>query len=168
MYWTDENGDPIPGGMVYNFTPTPRLIDTLGRVYIDYHNRFYPDGPLGVFFPNFAVFDHAIPLDSLNELNPLLAQTLQPVPGIDSFTVAPGDFYTIQVPGTVDPGQYVVLRYEVMGSAGAIDYVQFQVSPSGSIPTLSEWGLIIFSILLLGWMAFMITRRRRRSQVTAM
>jgi hypothetical protein len=30
------------------------------------------------------------------------------------------------------------------------------------IPTLTEWGMIIFGVLLFGWMAWMIVRRRRR------
>jgi hypothetical protein len=35
----------------------------------------------------------------------------------------------------------------------------------GVIPTLTERGLIIFSILLLGWMAWVIVRRRKRVRV---
>jgi len=31
----------------------------------------------------------------------------------------------------------------------------------GIIPTLTEWGLIIFGALLLGWMAYVVVRRRR-------
>ncbi len=31
----------------------------------------------------------------------------------------------------------------------------------GVIPTLTEWGIIIFSILLFGWMAWILVRRRR-------
>lgn len=30
------------------------------------------------------------------------------------------------------------------------------------IPTLTEWGMIIFSVLLFGWMAWVIVRRRKR------
>jgi CHASE2 domain-containing sensor protein len=30
------------------------------------------------------------------------------------------------------------------------------------IPTLTEWGMIIFCALLFGWMAWVIVRRRRR------
>jgi len=30
------------------------------------------------------------------------------------------------------------------------------------IPTLTEWGMIIFCVLLFGWMAWVIVRRRRR------
>ncbi|HWR83523.1 MAG TPA: hypothetical protein VN285_09485 [Candidatus Deferrimicrobium sp.] len=34
--------------------------------------------------------------------------------------------------------------------------------PSGQIPTLTEWGMIIFCVMLFGWMAWVIVRRRRR------
>lgn len=34
---------------------------------------------------------------------------------------------------------------------------------STDIPTLSEWGMIIMSVLLVGWMALMIVRRRQHS-----
>jgi hypothetical protein len=34
-----------------------------------------------------------------------------------------------------------------------------------AIPTLTEWGLIIFSTLLFAWMAWMLVRRRRRATV---
>jgi hypothetical protein len=36
------------------------------------------------------------------------------------------------------------------------------VGTTAVIPTLTEWGLIILGVLLLGWMAWMIVRRRRR------
>jgi len=36
------------------------------------------------------------------------------------------------------------------------------VHPPGAIPTLTEWGMIIFCVLLFGWMAWVIVRRRRR------
>jgi hypothetical protein len=35
------------------------------------------------------------------------------------------------------------------------------------IPTLTEWGLIIFCVLLFGWMAWVIVRRRRRVTISA-
>jgi hypothetical protein len=35
----------------------------------------------------------------------------------------------------------------------------------GAIPTLTEWGMIIFCVLLFGWMAWVIVRRRRRVHI---
>ena len=36
---------------------------------------------------------------------------------------------------------------------------------AGDIPTLTEWGMIIFCVLLFGWMAWVIVRRRRKVTV---
>jgi hypothetical protein len=33
------------------------------------------------------------------------------------------------------------------------------------IPTLTEWGMIIFCVLLFGWMAWVIVRRRKALKV---
>jgi hypothetical protein len=38
-------------------------------------------------------------------------------------------------------------------------------SPPSGIPTLTEWGMIIFSVLLFGWMAWVIVRRRRKATI---
>ncbi len=39
-----------------------------------------------------------------------------------------------------------------------------QAAKAGApIPTLSEWGMIIFSVLLIGWMAYTVVQRRRRA-----
>jgi len=35
------------------------------------------------------------------------------------------------------------------------------VCPQGQIPTLTEWGMIIFCVLLFGWMTWVVVRRRR-------
>jgi hypothetical protein len=36
------------------------------------------------------------------------------------------------------------------------------VERPSAIPTLTEWGMIVFCVLLFGWMAWVIVRRRRR------
>ena len=41
-------------------------------------------------------------------------------------------------------------------------YLDFIIDISDEIPTLTEWGIIIFCVLLFGWMAWVIVRRRRR------
>jgi hypothetical protein len=45
--------------------------------------------------------------------------------------------------------------------------VRNDVCPPSQIPTLSEWGLIIFVVLLAGWMTFVVVRRWRASHATA-
>lgn len=40
-----------------------------------------------------------------------------------------------------------------------------EVLPPPVIPTLTEWGIIVFSVLLVGWMAWVLVRRRRAADV---
>jgi hypothetical protein len=42
---------------------------------------------------------------------------------------------------------------------------EFILDPSDSIPTLTEWGLIIFGVMLALWMGWMIVRRRQKVRV---
>ena len=49
---------------------------------------------------------------------------------------------------------------ESIGDMGITD-----LGPCGDIPTLTEWGLMIFCALRFGWMAWVIVRRRRRVTV---
>ncbi|MCK4657556.1 MAG: IPTL-CTERM sorting domain-containing protein [candidate division Zixibacteria bacterium] len=42
---------------------------------------------------------------------------------------------------------------------------QAKAASPETIPTLGEWGLIIFSVLLVGWMAWVIVRRRRPADI---
>jgi hypothetical protein len=49
-------------------------------------------------------------------------------------------------------GGAIDLAFVITGTGGP---------PSGDIPTLSEWGLIIFCLLLFGWMTWVIVKRRR-------
>lgn len=45
------------------------------------------------------------------------------------------------------------------------DNQQAKATAPDTIPTLGEWGLIIFSVLLVGWMAWVIVRRRRPADI---
>ena len=49
------------------------------------------------------------------------------------------------------------------GGGGGVDVVPQYTQ----IPTLSEWGLITFVVLLAGWMTFVVVRRWRRPHATA-
>jgi hypothetical protein len=49
-------------------------------------------------------------------------------------------------------GGAIDLAFVITGTGGP---------PPGEIPTLSEWGLIIFCLLLFGWMTWAIAKRRR-------
>ncbi len=64
---------------------------------------------------------------------------------------------------------------EVLWSKDAyLDFVEaFEVEDGtcvcggGAIPTLTEWGMIIFCVLLFGWMAWVIVHRRKRVTINA-
>jgi Mn2+/Fe2+ NRAMP family transporter len=45
------------------------------------------------------------------------------------------------------------------------DNPQAKTAGDNTIPTLSEWGMIIFSVLLVGWISWVIVRRRRLADV---
>ena len=49
-----------------------------------------------------------------------------------------------------------------LSTAWALLTLEKAAPPSIGIPTLTEWGMIIFCVLLFGWMAWVIVRRRRK------
>jgi len=51
-----------------------------------------------------------------------------------------------------------------MQGDGCIENATVVVCPS-VIPTLTEWGMIIFCVLLFAWMAWVIVRRRKAAKV---
>ena len=72
-----------------------------------------------------------------------------------------GDSLVFDVPG-VPEGGAVVCRAEVYYDFDPSEVVyysaQIHISP---VPTLTERGMIIFCVLLFGWMAWMVVRRKR-------
>jgi hypothetical protein len=50
-------------------------------------------------------------------------------------------------------------------AGGEVQEVFGPVPLSHPIPTLTEWGLIIFCVLLFGWMAYTIIRRRQSVKI---
>ncbi|MCX6830859.1 MAG: IPTL-CTERM sorting domain-containing protein [candidate division Zixibacteria bacterium] len=72
----------------------------------------------------------------------------------------------------LSPGQQITFvgtnscdKYGVWLSAKGNPNYGYECPPS--IPTLSEWAMIVFSVLLLGMMTYYVIRRRRTAQVTA-
>jgi hypothetical protein len=70
-------------------------------------------------------------------------------PFVFDSTAGPGDNPMQTTPLTAT----VHLDGEITLSAGQLE----------AIPTLTEWGLIIFGVLLIGWMAWAVMRRKRRA-----
>ena len=60
-------------------------------------------------------------------------------------------------------------QYSIIAASSLNDeyceFVYFVLGPGEPIPTLTEWGMIIFCVLLFGWMAWVIVRRRRRATI---
>jgi len=55
-----------------------------------------------------------------------------------------------------------------LATAWALLTLEKAAPPSPArIPTLTEWGMIIFCVLLFGWMAWVIVRRRKRVTIRA-
>jgi len=70
------------------------------------------------------------------------------------------DYYEI---GSDANGDYLQ-DYWGPGNHGRLHGV-ISVSGTCRIPTLTEWGMIIFCVLLFGWMTWVVVRRRRRVTV---
>ncbi|GEM_PF-1949142 len=70
---------------------------------------------------------------------------------------------------TIPTGGSIVWRTRVILDSDPSNVVTYsgQYCPSDQIPTLSEWGMIIFVVLLAGWMAFVVVRRWRAARVVA-
>lgn len=130
MYWTDKNGNRIPGSVVYNLTSRRLYIN--GRLVLRFTNEFENGAPITISDLAVARVSTELPLDQLNRQNEALARLFEPVSGGTSFAVAPGQTVEVLVDG-VAAGQAVVLRYGVSGpgsNAQALDFVQFPVLPN--------------------------------------
>lgn len=96
------------------------------------------------------------------------AAWLDESPGAGSETSPLSNDITISVNTTSLPpatytGVITVTSSGVSNSPQTVD-VTYVVS-SGVVPTLTEWGMIIFSVLLFGWMARVMIRRRKSVRV---
>lgn len=96
-----------------------------------------------------------------------------------SAAVDPKNPHCFTITHTTEPGAPANFEFWVGDAAGTpTSGCQVTNNPAGcafnpdivevlgqSIPTLSEWGMIIFSILLVGWMGITIMRRRQNVSV---
>jgi hypothetical protein len=100
--------------------------------------------------------------------------TLDTVPGlpvpIDWFDEVSDYIVTTQNPNGSWPADYWdtwVGGDQILSTTWALLTLQKAVPEVGAIPTLTEWGMIIFCVLLFGWMAWVIVRRRKRVTISA-
>jgi hypothetical protein len=132
MYWTDKQGNPIPGSVVYNITSGWRY--TTNFLVLVFYNQF----PVPVRISNiaWAAFPTPFGLDQINTENMELNDALQPLPGGESVWVAPGAVVEIPLPD-VAPGWALDLRYSVSGSgsdAEALDFIEDVITPQVAQP----------------------------------
>jgi len=142
---------------------TKGTIGGLGSITVDHDfSRPSPYSILqelspGTYFPakQEMYVNILITIDSLPDmtLRNISTATLQN-PYQNSFPPS-GVVYTLQEPmaleDVTDPGTTVAIVHSYRARI-----------ESSYIPTLTEWGMIIFCVLLFGWMAWVIVRRRRR------
>jgi hypothetical protein len=127
MYWTNQQGNPIPGSVVYNITSNWRY-NTNFVVVAVFRNEF--PVPVRISDVRWAVFPTPFGLDRINTENVELNEALRPVPGGESFVVAPGEEVELPLPDVV-PGWVLELRYQVSGSgsdAEALDFVEVVIT----------------------------------------
>jgi hypothetical protein len=110
---------------------------------------------------SYAVLPSEIPLDSLNAENAYLASVLEPLAD-GPFEMLLGDSLAIPIPVPIPPGYVVVYRFDG-GFQSPNEFVDFGQHHwvGQEIPTLTEWGLIIFGVVLLGFITWVFLRRRR-------
>lgn len=129
-------------------------------------------GPVEVANLQYAVVPEVIPVEDLSYDLEELPWILADMP---KFVLSPGD--SIEVVGPPEESEIadsvLVLRGMLVYQAACDDSTYIDTVPFAAeifeetepIPTLSEWGLIIFCVLLLGWMAWVVLRRQRRPAV---
>jgi len=176
-WWTDSLGRFI--GMAEKL-PTVRILERpggvamaqIGHVAVDWTGAGFPPepgdgpgdplGPIEVTELNWAVIDRELPPEMLNDSlwGPFSHIIWQP---LGDLLLSYGDSTVFDL-GPQTPGNTILVRVN-LANDGGYEVVQYRMR-GGDIPTLTEWGLIIFAVLLSAWMAWMFLRRRRRVTVS--
>jgi hypothetical protein len=114
-----------------------------------------------------AYVPEPIPLDSLTQGNSMLEGLDWSVPEIEIMDGTPGQNYEIWTPPLPQEGA-VIFTYTVSGGR-QIEMVfinEAELQPPSDIPTLSEWAMIIFAVVIMALMTYVVVRRRRCVQPT--
>ncbi len=139
-YWTDLNGNRIPGSVVWKPSKKKRFIE-IGQnekeVIVRFINEIHdPEVPLrDIMLTNirYRIFDEEVPLEALNEENVELNSSLllaEPGP----LVIPPDGTVDVVLPEHAEPGQWVVIRFdnfapEIEGSSATevVDWMEFVV-----------------------------------------
>ncbi len=159
--WTYASGDSVIAGPglspgFYHITPNNGIL-VIGNTPQD-------GGPITI--QTIDVGDVPAPLsfaqldyDSLSSVDWDVSLTDQHVPLYDSLV------FNLDLPSEGS----IVFRARVIlddDPSNVVTYSgQYYVKSTSQIPSLTEWGMIIFCVLLFGWMAWVVVRRRRRVTV---
>ncbi len=121
-----------------------------------------PVGPIDVGNLQYAVVDEEF---TMAELNPDLLID----PGITwtplgSFPLNPGESEEYNL-GALPSGKFVVVAAVIEGMGAETEHLM-QFSTTDDIPTLSEWAMIVFAVVIMALMTYVVVRRRRSIQPT--
>jgi hypothetical protein len=129
-------------------------------------------GPVDIESLQYAVVPEVIPIEDLQYDMEELSWVYADMP---KFGLSPGDsIEVVGVPEESEIGDSVlVLRGQIISLAECDDSTYVDTVPftaeifeeAEAIPTLSEWGLIVFCVLLFVWMAWFVVRRQKRTSV---
>jgi hypothetical protein len=165
-WWTDQAGNAIPNGHIqqpsHYVWPVPPLppapFDAQLVLVNDFRECPYPTIISNI---RYAILPEELPLDSLNAQNSWLAGVLQPL-AAGPFTIWLDSTLTIPIPEPIPEGY--VLVYSLEGGQDTpnefMDFGQHHWVEA-DIPTLTEWGMIIFGVVLLGFITWVFLKRRR-------
>jgi hypothetical protein len=154
IWWTKDGvpvGSELPGA---GFAVTPW--EGLGPVTYTVENS--TSVPLTVYNLSFLISTEPAPLN----------QMIYPMPGFgppraDPIYLDPdGSWDTTFSPG-LDVTYYLMAQGEIEGAEGQeSNFCHQHEHPIGEdIPTLTEWGLIIFGVVLLGFITWVFLKRRK-------
>jgi hypothetical protein len=127
-----------------------------------------PDpGPPWIIERYWAWSPTVVPLDSMTVDNPMVTGLTWVGPFVDTLPGIPGESSEIITDPMPQEGG-VLVRYDVVadGNVEAVFINQAVLEPPGNIPTLSEWAMIVFAVVILALMTYVVIRRRKNIQPT--
>jgi hypothetical protein len=167
-YWTDQDGGLIPGGKV---NQVPQIFTWVGRDFrITLKNTLRDRSPVTVEVSGYRLWEGRMGLENLNGSNPEMNTGFYPVPDAEGeITLGPGESKTLQfsIPPSLAARDKPPSLFLKKGKQGVfIDYAQFYPANWPSVPpqpAVSQGGLILMVMLVLGTGAIVIARRTRHT-----